>query len=71
MIQIKRKTKDTTMLEQLQNPIEKYVERGKNDTSNTQIHNHSLVWGVGTSSSTRKVKIPKGVIIRSCQSNDN
>jgi hypothetical protein len=25
MIQIKRKTEDTTMLEQLQNPIEKYV----------------------------------------------
>jgi hypothetical protein len=36
------KTSNTTPSEHFENPIEKIVERGNIDTSNTQIHAHSL-----------------------------
>ena len=43
--QIKNKTKqNSTLSKQFQNPIEKSLERGKIDTSNTHIHDRSLSW---------------------------
>ena len=43
----KWKTKNTTLPEQFQNPIEEIVERGKIDTLNTHVHDLSLS-GLGT-----------------------
>ena len=38
----KMETKNTTLPEQLQNQIIKVVKRGKINTPNSQIHDHSL-----------------------------
>ena len=46
----KWKTKNTTLSEHFQNVIEQIVERGKLDTSSTQIYDHLLsCLGIGTS----------------------
>jgi hypothetical protein len=38
------KNKNTTLSEQFQNKISKIVERGKIDSTNTEIHDRSLCW---------------------------
>jgi hypothetical protein len=45
-------TKNTTLSEQFKNSIEKIVGRGKIDTTNAHIHDHSLSW-LGTYTSKK------------------
>ena len=51
-------TKHTTLSEQFQNIILKYIERGNIDIPNTQIHDQSPSWlGTGTSIKRGGVKL--------------
>lgn len=56
MIEVKKRIKK----EHFQNSINKLVERGKIDTSNTQIHDHLFFWTGSSNTKWRGQASPMG-----------